>query len=103
MNQPGSRLGRTKAPRNLIGWSDWKPIVTVPESLPENDLCPANGTAEFPSRKCGRGTEEGSFRSALAFIVLLCTLIVIRSVVFFWQLHVPSDSSAKDAFIPSLP
>jgi hypothetical protein len=50
-------MGRTKRPRNLIGRSDWKPIVTVPESLPENDLCPANGTAEFPSRKCGRGTE----------------------------------------------
>jgi putative membrane protein len=29
--------------------------------------------------------------------------LVMHSVVFFWQLHVPSDSSAKDAFIPSLP
>ena len=38
-NQPGSRIGRTKAPRNLIGWSDWEVILTVPESLlGKNDL-----------------------------------------------------------------
>jgi hypothetical protein len=77
--------------------------VTVPEFLLENDLCPANGTAEFHSRKMWTGTGKRSFRSALAFIVLLCTLIVMHSVVVSWQLHVPSDSSAKDAFIPSLP
>jgi len=49
------------------------------------------------------GGGKGQLRSALVFIVLLCMLIVMHSVLVFWQLYVPSDSSAKDDFIPSLP
>jgi hypothetical protein len=41
------------------------------------------------------GTEKDSFRSTLGFIVLPCTLLVMHSVVFFWQLHGPSDSSLR--------
>lgn len=41
------------------------------------------------------GTEKDSFRSTLGFIVLPCTLFVMHSVLFFWQLHGPSDSSLR--------